>query len=1112
MDSRTALLLVILLVTAFGAPVLAAGMSAEDSGRGGGVHPRAAWCSLYEGDGVSSPAAEGWTVRAFGTTSITGGMSGADTVAIVNDGTAADGAWMQRFMNFQPPFNVSVRGRYDPATARTGRVGLAYVFTGTHMFRASIYPASIAIVGAPALNFAATQGTWYNITFDAKAILDVDVYVNGVVMGNIEMLPTDRIIFDQPNNKAVIASLETDIAGTSLAMVDYIRTTMCPPTDVPAKTPDRLAPVTRGAVFADGRQSASNDLTVSVESATSVWLNATVDDTGRGGSMIWSANVTRGVRAWPGTPMAAIDGALDEVLEDVTTTIDITVLAPGAYLYCVYGRDYYGNKDLTGSCATLRVVPPGPPAVVAVTLTDGAQPPTPALDVYLDRLPRVWLNATVDDRSTGSSAIVSANYTVGPRNWPGTGMTAIDGAFDSPVESVTASPDPQALGPGTYALCVYARDAAGYANLNGTCATLRVLIGGVSSVDQLLPPWWNHPAPITATVTAGSFPVGSVDLHYSYLGGTGWTLYGSRAAAPWAWTFTFPDGEGLYMFYSVAWDTNGFEEDPPLFPDALAVFDATPPTSFVGPAARYWWSTGAVPLPLASSDLMSFVANVSVFYRWSATNLTGAFTPWIAGGTVNGTATSFDFTAGLGDGFYELRTQAVDVAGNLESEGGVEARLAVDRGPPATRAVPVAPYMQRNLPVALQAAGGDALSGLTAIELRYRYSADNFTWSSWQSLGRVVGGPYSWSFPAPDGEGYYEFASVGEDALGNAEPMPVTADARLLYSTTGSPTDIVHPRVVAVLPLPGAVQADPNTTVTVVFSEAMDEVPTAGAFSLVGPTGPVGGSLTWANGGSTLMFTPSGSLAWDALYTATVGTAAGDLAGNPLEAPYTWTFRTRLAPPGDIVPPRIVAAIPPADATNVPVDTDVRVYFSEPMDTSATEGAFSLSGPDGAVTGTVTWLGGGSTLVFRPSMDLRRNGTYTATVGASARDAAGNPLPQSATWSFRIEPEPAPAPAEAGNWKPVIALLFAVLLELATVPMATRMSRRPGAVWTRPLLIASVFAAVELVTGVVSMAVSALAVPPFVGAGLILDVVIFATGMTLVLAIGLAKEKAVPPP
>ena len=72
--------------------------------------------------------------------------------------------------------------------------------------------------------------------------------------------------------------------------------------------------------------------------------------------------------------------------------------------------------------------------------------------------------------------------------------------------------------------------------------------------------------------------------------------------------------------------------------------------------------------------------------------------------------------------------------------------------------------------------------------------------------------------------------------------------------------------------------------------------------------------------------------------------------------------------------------------------------------------------------------------------------------------------------------------------------------------------KRSGAAWTRPLLIASIFAAVELVTGVVSMAVSALAVPPFVGAGLILDVVIFATGMTLVLAIGLAKEKAVPPP
>ncbi|HLE46236.1 MAG TPA: Ig-like domain-containing protein, partial [Thermoplasmata archaeon] len=268
----------------------------------------------------------------------------------------------------------------------------------------------------------------------------------------------------------------------------------------------------------------------------------------------------------------------------------------------------------------------------------------------------------------------------------------------------------------------------------------------------------------------------------------------------------------------------------------------------------------------------------------------------------------------------------------------------------------------------------------------------------------------------------------------------------------------------------------------------------------------------WANGGSTLVFTPSSSLAWDALYTATVGTAAGDLAGNPLEAPYTWTFRTRPAPPGDIVPPRIVAAIPPADATNVPVDTDVRVYFSEPMDTSTTEGAFSLSGPDGGVTGTVSWLDSGSTLVFLPSTDLRRNGTYTATVGASARDVAGNLLSQPAMWSFRVEPEPAPTSTATQNWKPVIALLFAVLLEIAAIPIAMRMSRRPGAPWARPLLIASVFAAGELATGVVSMGVPALAVPPLIGAGFVLDVVIFAAGMALVLLLGLAKGKAVPPP
>src|SRR6059036_2403293 len=96
-----------------------------------------AWCSLYEGDGVSSPGSEGWTVRAFGSTSISAGTSGGDTVAIVDDPTSADGAWMQRFMNFEPPFELSVRARYDPTTTSTGWVQMAYVFTGTHVFAAT---------------------------------------------------------------------------------------------------------------------------------------------------------------------------------------------------------------------------------------------------------------------------------------------------------------------------------------------------------------------------------------------------------------------------------------------------------------------------------------------------------------------------------------------------------------------------------------------------------------------------------------------------------------------------------------------------------------------------------------------------------------------------------------------------------------------------------------------------------------------------------------------------------------------------------------------------------------------------------------------------------------
>ncbi len=321
----------------------------------GGEVPRSSWCSLYEGDGVSSPSTEGWTVRPFGGTTITAGVSDGATVATVNDPTTGNGAWIQRFMDFEQPFVISARGRYDPSTSYTGLVHLIYVFTGNHTIGASIFPTYIRIDAIPIIYVPAVQGTWHNVTFDAKAPLDVDVYVDGALVGNVEMRPADLIIWDQPLNKPAILAIGTLLQEKASGMVDYIRTTMCPPKEIPPKKPDRIPPEIRNVTFDDGVQPPANVLTVPYGIATKVWLNATIDDSRMKNSTIWSVNYSMMPRTWPGVRMYPVDGKLDWPVEDVTALIDISTFPLGGYDYCVYARDYQGPKNLTGACGTLII-------------------------------------------------------------------------------------------------------------------------------------------------------------------------------------------------------------------------------------------------------------------------------------------------------------------------------------------------------------------------------------------------------------------------------------------------------------------------------------------------------------------------------------------------------------------------------------------------------------------------------------------------------------------------------------------------------------------------------------------------------------------------------------
>ncbi|MEW5995562.1 MAG: PQQ-binding-like beta-propeller repeat protein, partial [Candidatus Zixiibacteriota bacterium] len=57
------------------------------------------------------------------------------------------------------------------------------------------------------------------------------------------------------------------------------------------------------------------------------------------------------------------------------------------------------------------------------------------------------------------------------------------------------------------------------------------------------------------------------------------------------------------------------------------------------------------------------------------------------------------------------------------------------------------------------------------MELWYRYSPDNLSWSDWQLYGFNNEEPYSWNFMA-ENDGFYDFYSRATDWAGNAEPRP----------------------------------------------------------------------------------------------------------------------------------------------------------------------------------------------------------------------------------------------------------------------------------------------------------------------------------------------------
>ena len=109
--------------------------------------------------------------------------------------------------------------------------------------------------------------------------------------------------------------------------------------------------------------------------------------------------------------------------------------------------------------------------------------------------------------------------------------------------------------------------------------------------------------------------------------------------------------------------------------------------------------------------------------------------------------------------------------------------------------------------------------------------------------------------------------------------------------TTAAPLDTTLPMVNATTPLNNATGIALNQIVSVTFSEAMNaSTITGSSFTLKQETNVITGTVTYAD--KIAKFTSSTLLTAGLVYTASISTAAKDVAGNALAANTTWSFTT----------------------------------------------------------------------------------------------------------------------------------------------------------------------------------------------------------------------------
>ncbi|MCK4717315.1 MAG: Ig-like domain-containing protein, partial [Thermoplasmata archaeon] len=209
--------------------------------------------------------------------------------------------------------------------------------------------------------------------------------------------------------------------------------------------------------------------------------------------------------------------------------------------------------------------------------------------------------------------------------------------------------------------------------------------------------------------------------------------------------------------------------------------------------------------------------------------------------------------------------------------------------------------------------------------------------------------------------------SIAEDATGNffdgnkngaAEGSPID---NFVWNFTTEDEDTTPPQVSSRIPTGTGVSLD-TTYIWATFDEAVNTT-VVGDIITVSPS--VGGDIRWDTEDGNAVYLENFSLTLSTTYEVRVnaslvmdwtgntldGNGNGVAEGSPIDD-YVWAFTTE-GP--DSTPPQVVWSSP--NGTNVPVDTNITLLFSELMDTTSLMASLDISLP-GPISATFTEVSG----------------------------------------------------------------------------------------------------------------------------------------------------------